>query len=375
MKRFFQRLTCVLMIAGAMVSLAMLSTPGSVHAATTCTPNATLPADIPASGPLDTGANVIATFNNARQQEGCNISLSIDPAAYDAATPQMQELMVINAERQDRGLGTLRLDDMLLSQIDRNHSNEMIQYNYFAHASPINQPGGKNDPITRITVNPAVNGHNTLCCAENIAGGGPAADAIYRFMYVDSDSNWGHRQNILGYCCQPNPTFGHYTWIGIGIEMGGQFGFYSTLDFLEDSTTTPYTPPSTTDTQAPTMSPPTIVDASTVQVTNVQDDSDGNTTGVAGVTGVVFYVGSAVDPNGNFLTVVANQTAPGTWTATLSATDPTTLHAVAVDGSGNYTDCAGGTASCSGSLHKHAGSSHKYTGSLGNHTSNLRKQK
>src|SRR5437660_2058667 len=55
MKRFFQRLTCVLMIAGAMVSLAMLSTPGSVHAATTCTPNATLPADIAASGPLDTG--------------------------------------------------------------------------------------------------------------------------------------------------------------------------------------------------------------------------------------------------------------------------------------------------------------------------------
>src|SRR5438067_8564095 len=38
---------------------------------TGCTPQATLPADIPANGPLDTGANVIATFNNARQQEGC----------------------------------------------------------------------------------------------------------------------------------------------------------------------------------------------------------------------------------------------------------------------------------------------------------------
>lgn len=123
------------------------------------------------------------------------------------------------------------------------------------------------------------------------------------------------------------------------------------------------------------MSPPTIVDASTVQVTNVQDDADGSTTGAAGVTGVVFYVGSAVDPNGNFLTVVANQTAPGTWTATLATTDPTTLHAVAVDGSGNFTDCAGGAASCSGTLHKHASSSHKHMGSLGNHTGNLRKQK
>jgi hypothetical protein len=94
------------------------------------------------------------------------------------------------------------------------------------------------------------------------------------------------------------------------------------------------------------MNPPTIVDANTVQVTNVQDDSDG--TQAAAVTGVVFYVGSAVDPNGNFLTVVAKQdpTTPGTWTATLAATDLSTLHAVAVDGSGNYNDCVGSAASC-----------------------------
>src|SRR5579884_226591 len=356
MKRFFQRLVWVLMIAGAFVSLATLSTPASAHADASCTPNATLPADIPASGPLDTGANVIATFNNARQQEGCNIPLSIDPAAYDAATPQMQEWMLVNAERRDRGLGELQLDTTLLSQIDLNHSQEMVQYSYFDHKSPINEPGGKNDPITRITVNPAVNGHNTLCCAENIAWGWGTAGAIYSFMYQDSHSNWGHRQNILGYCCQPNPTFGHYTWVGIGIATGGKFRITHTLDFLEDSNNTTYTPPATADTQPPTMSPPTIVDANTVQVTNVQDDSDG--TQAAAVTSVVFYVGSAVDQNGNFLTVVANQTAPGTWTATLAATDPTTLHAVAVDGSGNFTDCAGGAASCSGNLHKHASSSH-----------------
>jgi uncharacterized protein YkwD len=341
----FRRLTCLLLMTGMIVSFAVLWAPGLVHAAT-CTPQATLPADIPPNGPLDTGANVIATFNNARQQEGCNVSLSIDPAAYDAATPQMQELMLVNAERQDRGLGMLQLDATLLSQIDLNHSQEMVQYNYFGHSSPINQPGGKNDSITRITVNPAVNGHTTLCCAENIAGGGPAGDAIYRFMYVDSASNWGHRQNILGYASLVDTAPGHYTWIGIGIAMGGQFGFYSTLDFLQDSTSTTYTPPATADTQPPTMSPPTIVDANTVQVTNVHDDSDGNTTGAAAVTGVVFYVGSAVDNNGKFQTVAATKGADGTsWTATLSATDPTTLHAVAVDGSGNYTDMAGKSSS------------------------------
>ena len=311
----------------------------------TCAPQATLPADIPANGTFDTGANVITTFNNARQQEGCAVPLSIDPAAFDAATPQMQELMLINAERQDRGLPALQLDSTLLSQIDTNHSKEFVQYNYFAHPSPINQPGGKNDSSSRITVNPTVNGQ--LCCAENIAGGGPAADAIYRFMYVDSSSNWGHRQNILGFNSNLDANPGHYTWIGIGTATGGQFGFYTTLDFLEDSPATPYTPPATADTQAPTMNPPTVVDANTVQVTGVQDNSDGGTGGVVGVSSVVFYVGTAVAADGStFQTVVATQTTPGTWTANLAVTDPTTLHAVAVDGSGNFTDCVGGGATC-----------------------------
>jgi hypothetical protein len=96
------------------------------------------------------------------------------------------------------------------------------------------------------------------------------------------------------------------------------------------------------------MDSPTInADGTTAKVTNVHDDSDGNTSGAAGVTGVVFYVGSAVDNNGNFQMVVAKQDPPGTWTATLSATvtDQTTLRAVAVDGSGNDTDTAGNPSS------------------------------
>ena len=342
MNPIFRRLTCLLMMTGMIVSFVTLSTPGLVHAAATCTPQATLPADIPPNGPLDTGANVIATFNNARQQEGCNVSLSIDPAAYDAATPQMQQLLLVNAERQDRGLGVLQLDTTLLSQIDLNHSSEMAQYNYQAHSSPINQPGGNNGPFARLTVNPAINGHNDGL-AENISWGWGTARAIYTFLYQDANSNWEHRQNILGYSAG---TPGHSTWIGIGIATGGKWGVYHTLDFLDDATSTKYTPPATADTQPPTMNPPTIVNANTVQVTNVQDDSDG--TQAAGVTSVVFYLSSAVDNSGKFLTVVATQdpATAGTWTATLSATDLTTLHAVAVDGSGNYNDCVGSASSC-----------------------------
>ena len=129
----------------------------------TCNVQTTLPADIPASGANDSGANVIATFNNARQQEGCAVPLSIDPAAYDAATPQMQELMLINAERQDRGLPALQLDTTLLSQISLNHSKEFVQYNYFDHSSPINQPGGKNDSFSRVLVNPTLREWGEYC--------------------------------------------------------------------------------------------------------------------------------------------------------------------------------------------------------------------
>ncbi len=335
-------------------STGQASSTAQVKKHSTCAPQGTLPADInDPNVAFDTGANVITTFNTARQQEGCNVSLSIDPAAYDAATPQAQTLMLLNAERQDRGLGALQLDSTLLSQISLNHSKEFAQYNYFDHPSPINQPGGKNDSISRVTVNPAVQGHNTNCCAENIyagasnaPGGGSPADAVYNFMYKDSSSNWGHRQNILGYNAGVDNSPGHYTWVGIGIATGGSFGDYYTLDFLEDSTATPYTPPTTADTQAPTMNPPTVVDANNVQVTGVQDDSNGGA-GAAGVTSVVFYLSAPVAADGStFQTVVATQTTAGTWTATLAVTDPTTLHAVAVDGSGNYTDCVAGATTC-----------------------------
>ena len=331
--------------SGAPTSQATSTTSIKKHT-TGCTPQATLPANVgtpPAA--FDSGANVITNFNFARQQEGCTVSLNIDTTAYDAATPQMQMLLLFNAERQDRGLPALQLDSTLLSQIDLNHSKEFVQYKYFAHPSPINQPGGKTDSSSRITVNPAVKGQ--FCCAEIIAAGqSTAAEAVYDWMYQDADSSWGHRQNILGYNSNVDANAGHYTWVGIGIATGGSYGVYYTADFLEDTAGTPYSPPNPGDTQAPTLNPPTVVDANTVQVTGVQDNSDGGTS-TAGVSSVVFYIGSAVAADGStFQTVVATQSTTGTWTATLAVSDPTTLHVVVVDGSGNYTDCVGGGTTC-----------------------------
>ena len=118
MKRIFQELRWILMILGILASLVVFMAPASAQASTTCTPKAPLPADVSdPNAAFDTGAHVIASFNTARQQEGCNVPVNIDPTAYDAASPQQQMLLLINAERQDRGLGTLQLDTTLLSQI------------------------------------------------------------------------------------------------------------------------------------------------------------------------------------------------------------------------------------------------------------------
>jgi hypothetical protein len=63
-----------------------------------------------------------------------------------------------------------------MSQIDLNHSREMTQYNYFAHPSPIDEPG---NAFKRLFVNPAINDHWSAV-AENIAAGyATAAQATY----------------------------------------------------------------------------------------------------------------------------------------------------------------------------------------------------
>jgi hypothetical protein len=360
-----QRLSLALTMAGVLVALSGLTIPGPLRAQPqTCDPVASPSADVElpdnGHGAFDTGAHVIATFNVARQREGCTVSLSIDATAYDAATPPQQALMLVNAERRDRGLPLLQLDTTVLSQIAHNHSQESAQYGYAGHPSPVNQPGGKNDTWDRLVSNPAVQGHAS-CYAENVyqawseggadPGFGSAADFIFWSMYQDSGSAWGHRHADLGYFCGNPPTFGRFSWVGFGgasATDGSISRFYWTADFLDDAGAAPYAPPATADTTPPTMSAPTIVDGTTVQVTDVRDDSNGAQPGA--VTSVVFYVGAAVDRVNNqdiFRTVAATQDPanPGTWRASLAATDPATLHAVAVDGSGNYRDCGGGPAS------------------------------
>jgi hypothetical protein len=255
--------------------------------------------------------------------------------------PQHQMLTLFNLERSERGLPNLQLDSTLMSIIDLNHAKEMAQYNYTEHNGAINQPGGVTTPWSRLNINPAISSAQQGE-AENIAWGyNTAAAATYGYMYQDSASSWGHRHNILGF---NSTTYGSYNWLGIGYlnKPGSTWQFYYVDDFLQDGAGTggtTYVPPTTADLTAPTLNAPTY-NGTTASVTNVQDT--GAPVGAAGLTGVVFYVNSVTDTganNGTYNTVPATQGPAGTWTAAISVPGGSTLHAVAVDGSGNYTDC------------------------------------
>ena len=111
-----------------------------------------------------------------------------------------------------------------------------------------------------------------------------------------------------------------------------------------------WTPPAAADTNPPVLGPVTY-DGGTATVTGVAEspqnvNSAGATPLTAGVTRVVFYTNrlyiiATRGPGGTtFNTVEATQTpaGSGTWTAQIPVNAGDVLHAVAVNGSGNFRD-------------------------------------
>jgi hypothetical protein len=310
-------------------------------------------------GQGETIAQTQEKFDAMRKAEGCNEPMVL-PANYLSMTEQEQFFTLYNLEREARGLAPLKLDSTLLSQISFNHSKEIATYEYFTHQSPINRP--ENSPVFgRFTVNPVfkeitgwgetgVFGINNGEC-ETETGEKikcelkiPAANFIAAFMYGDGPGEnanpackgavttgcWGHRDTILG----------NFNWIGIGVSPREPV----TSDFALLPAN--YTPPATADTNPPEIGAVSYANG-TATATGVKDSPlNKNDTGekplTAGITQVVFYVNKIVYPeeNGNYNTVEATETPAGskTWTAPITVKEGETLHAVAVDGSGNFTD-------------------------------------
>lgn len=107
-------------------------------------PSADLPY-YPKEGGFGGADDVVKAFAWARRQEEPAFTkpLPIDPAAYNAADAATQVFMLINAERQDRGLATLERETSMMELLAYGHSREMAQHLYMDHESPLF--GGKED--------------------------------------------------------------------------------------------------------------------------------------------------------------------------------------------------------------------------------------
>jgi uncharacterized protein YkwD len=332
-----RRSTIVATVVSCLWITVALIGSSAAHAAA-CSATTNPPADIDwSTQQWDTDQEIQTNFSNARAAEGCATAMVL-PAAYDTMTQQQQMLWLFNSEREARGLADLQLDPTLMSQIALNHSQEESTYGYFDHPSPINQVGVGNAFVNvgPDVVNPVFANY---FFGENIAVGiTPIAAVVFGYMYDDGTCcQFGHRGAILQ---------GSFTWIGIGIVNSPNGPFY-TDDFAQPATASPqYTPPAAADTNPPTIANVSYANG-TATATGVADSPlNVNDTGAtplsAAVTGVVFYTNNIVEnqATSTFNTVVATQTAAGsgTWTAQITVNPGDVLHAVAVDGSGNFVD-------------------------------------
>jgi hypothetical protein len=344
--------------------LVTMSVVPSVAAAAcpTANPAANFTGKYPGVGPFGEGetvAQVQELFNAARTAEGCTTPMVL-PANYATMTRAEQFLALYNSEREARGLPALKLDSTLMGRIAFNHSNEITTYGYAAHASPIDQPQAFS---ARISVNPVFTGSTF---GENGAwstgGGGcaneqgeptecppglltlPSANIVFTYMYGDGPGEnanpackgtvtwgcWGHRQAILG------------TWNWVAIGVAGAHEEQVTSDF--GNLPASYTPPATADTNPPVLGPVTYANG-TATVTGVADspmnmNDTGATPLTKAISDVVFYTNAIKETtpgSETFNTVVATESAAGTWTAPITVAAGEVLHAVAVDGSGNFT--------------------------------------
>ncbi len=358
MPRFMRRLTATATLVGCLglaLGSALLPSSASADACSTANPASDFSsANLTWNGDQD----IVNNFTAARAAEGCNTPLVL-PAGYDAMTPHQQVFALMNLEREARGEPDLQLDQNVIGQVAQNHSLEMATYGFLSHTSPINQlgvgtpgvgvPRQNINPVFSATAPPFPNFPTVYYWffGEDAAQGfSTAASTVFAWMYQDTASGWGHRGAILQAA---------FNWSGVGYAVAADGTAYWTADFElyngfvpQGAAAPTYTPPPTADTNPPTLGPITYANG-TATVTGVADSPlNVNDTGAnpvtAGVTGVVFYTNSIVasGPFGEntFNTVAATQTAPGsgTWTAQITVNPGDVLHAVAVDGSGNFAD-------------------------------------
>ena len=154
-------------------------------------------------GPIDP----IAQRPNLREGIGAGdacANATLMPGAGNLATIAESTLCLLNGERADRGLTTLRLNDRL-QRAALDHGNDMVEHGYFAH-----QGRDGSQPAERIRASGYLSAGGQWRIGENLAWGTGELATPKAIMAAWMNSA-GHRANIL----QPA-----YREIGFGVLAG-----------------------------------------------------------------------------------------------------------------------------------------------------------
>lgn len=167
-------------------------------------------------------ADIELAFNNARRQEEVQLGLPANQlglldlpaqAQWDALSMDQRALFLLNAERMARtGMktGVLGLPfaaiESNLDKTAQTYAELLITSNTFGHYQPSGNPATDN-PSIRISQTPVIkNCYQFISRAENLAAFWSSRvapiplvleRAIYGWIYVDSASQWGHREAAL----------------------------------------------------------------------------------------------------------------------------------------------------------------------------------
>ncbi len=129
------------------------------------------------------------------------------PANADVLIEQVAQL--VNAERTNRGLDAIELNDVLI-QMAHDYCCEMIEQGFFDHEHPMTGEGPGSRAYRAVYV--------FLAVGENLAAGQETAEQVV----AEWMSSPEHKEIILGV---------QWREMGVGVRTGGDYNVYWVLEF------------------------------------------------------------------------------------------------------------------------------------------------
>lgn len=154
-----------------------------------------------------------AYINNKEDESNINdnsFEAKSDAEKLDIYESEKRAAELVNLERKKLGLDELILDEEL-SNVSRQHSEDMAERGYFDHDTPEGV-----SPFDRLKQNGII----YSAAAENIAAGQSTPEAAVQ-SWLNSE---GHRKNIL------NPKY-KYMGIGLCVDSSSSYVYYWTQNF------------------------------------------------------------------------------------------------------------------------------------------------